>query len=115
LFGVTCWGSADAVSCGLKPDVTWSEGLLRCLELTSARVDGAMTPLPIGVQLDAARARLLVCALGGVHGQADHPRPGVDACAGRLDLQRGALLLAWFVARHWVGPVRVATPQAKTA
>ena len=27
----------------------------------------------------------------------------------------GALLLAWFVARHWVRPIRAATPVARPA
>jgi nitric oxide reductase subunit B len=27
----------------------------------------------------------------------------------------GALLLAWFVARHWIIPMRVVAPQAETA
>ena len=105
---------------GLKPDVTWSEGLLRG-SFWSFNIGLALmallTLLPIGVlQLDAALAQGYWYARSAEF----MGRPIIHALVwmrvpGDSIFSVGALLLAWFVARHWVGPVRVATPQARTA
>ena len=78
---------------GLRPHVAWNERVLKtsfwAFNIGLAGM-ALLTLLPIGIiQLNGAhRARLLVRALGGAHAEADHPAAGVDARAGRHDLQR---------------------------
>ena len=78
---------------GLRPHVVWNERVLKtsfwAFNIGLAGM-ALLTLLPIGMmQLTARhRARLLVCALGRAHAAAHHPAAGVDARAGRHDLQR---------------------------
>ena len=105
---------------GLKPDVAWHEGLLRGsfwsfnIGLTLMAL---LTLLPMGVlQLDAALEKGYWYARSAEFmGQ-----PIIHALVwmrvpGDTIFSVGALLLAWFVARHWILPARLLTPQPRAA
>jgi len=105
---------------GLKPDVAWHEGLLRGsfwsfnIGLTLMAL---LTLLPMGVlQLDAALEKGYWYARSAEFmGQ-----PIIHALVwmrvpGDTIFSVGALLLAWFVARHWILPARSLTPQPRAA
>jgi len=105
---------------GLKPDVAWHEGLLRG-SFWSFNIGLALmallTLLPMGVlQLDAALEKGYWYARSAEFmGQ-----PIIHALVwmrvpGDTIFSVGALLLAWFVARHWILPVRAVTPRARAA
>ena len=105
---------------GLKPDVAWHEGLLRGsfwsfnIGLTLMAL---LTLLPMGVlQLDAALEKGYWYARSAEFmGQ-----PIIHALVwmrvpGDTIFSVGALLLAWFVARHWILPARSLSPQPRAA
>ena len=105
---------------GLKPDVTWHEGLLRG-SFWSFNIGLALmallTLLPIGVlQLDAALTQGYWYARSAEF----MGRPIIHSLVwmrvpGDTIFSVGALLLAWFVARQWIMPIRAAAPQVRTA
>ena len=105
---------------GLKPEVEWDERVLRsafwCFNV-GLMLMGLLTLLPLGVlQLEAALEKGYWYARSAEFmGQ-----PIVHALVwmrvpGDTIFSVGALLLAWFVARHWVRPIRAATPVARPA
>ena len=105
---------------GLKPEVEWDERVLRsafwCFNV-GLMLMGLLTLLPLGVlQLEAALEKGYWYARSAEFmGQ-----PIVHAVVwmrvpGDTIFSVGALLLAWFVARHWVRPIRAATPVARPA
>ena len=105
---------------GLKPEVEWDERVLRsafwCFNV-GLMLMGLLTLLPLGVlQLEAALEKGYWYARSAEFmGQ-----PIVHALVwmrvpGDTIFSVGALLLAWFVARHWVRPMRAATPAARPA
>ena len=105
---------------GLKPEVEWDERVLRsafwCFNV-GLMLMGLLTLLPLGVlQLEAALEKGYWYARSAEFmGQ-----PIVHALVwmrvpGDTIFSVGALLLAWFVARHWVRPIRAATPVAHPA
>jgi len=105
---------------GLKPEVEWDERVLRsafwCFNV-GLMLMGLLTLLPLGVlQLEAALEKGYWYARSAEFmGQ-----PIVHALVwmrvpGDTIFSAGALLLAWFVARHWVRPLRAATPVARPA
>ena len=105
---------------GLKPEVEWDERVLRsafwCFNV-GLMLMGLLTLLPLGVlQLEAALEKGYWYARSAEFmGQ-----PIVHALVwmrvpGDTIFSVGALLLAWFVARHWVRPLRAATPVARPA
>ena len=78
---------------GLKPGIVWNERLLQDRVLVAQHRPGADGAADAAAaRHDAAarghRPRLLVRALGGVHAAADRRAAGLDARAGRHDLQR---------------------------
>jgi nitric oxide reductase subunit B len=105
---------------GLKPAVAWHEGLLRGAFWSfnvGLTLMALLTLLPMGVlQLHAALENGYWYARSAEFmGQ-----PIIDALVwmrvpGDTIFSVGALLLAWFVARHWILPVRSVTPQARAA
>ena len=105
---------------GLKPEVEWDERVLRsafwCFNV-GLMLMGLLTLLPLGVlQLEAALEKGYWYARSAEFmGQ-----PIVHALVwmrvpGDTIFSVGALLLAWFVARHWVRPIRAAMPVARPA
>jgi nitric oxide reductase subunit B len=105
---------------GLKPEVEWDERVLSsafwCFNV-GLMLMGLLTLLPLGVlQLEAALEKGYWYARSAEFmGQ-----PIVHALVwmrvpGDTIFSVGALLLAWFVARHWVRPIRAATPVARPA
>ena len=105
---------------GLKPEVEWDERVLRsafwCFNV-GLMLMGLLTLLPLGVlQLEAALEKGYWYARSAEFmGQ-----PIVHALVwmrvpGDTIFSVGALLLAWFVARHWVRPICAATPVARPA
>ena len=105
---------------GLKPDVAWHEGLLRGAFWSfnvGLTLMALLTLLPIGVlQLDAALEKGYWYARSAEFmGQ-----PIIHALVwmrvpGDTIFSVGALLLTWFVARHWIMPLRAAVPQPREA
>jgi len=105
---------------GLKPDVAWQEGWLRGAFWSfnvGLTLMALLTLLPMGVlQLDAALDKGYWYARSAEFmGQ-----PIIHALVwmrvpGDTIFSVGALLLAWFVARHWIVPVRAAVPQPREA
>ena len=68
-----------------------------------------LTLLPLGMmQLLAAIEHGYGMRARPIHAAADRQTAGVDARAGRHDLQRRRARLAWFVLRLWVAPKRAA-------
>ena len=105
---------------GLKPDAAWSERLLR----------GAFWSFNIGISL-MALLTLLPIGILQLQAALDHGywyarsaefmgQPLIHTLVwmrvpGDTIFSVGALLLAWFVARHWIRPVRIAAPEVRAA
>ena len=105
---------------GLKPDVAWHDGLLRGVFWSfnvGLALMALLTLLPIGIlQLEAALEHGYWYARSAEFmGQPIIHMLVWMRVPGDTIFSVGALLLAWFVARHWIGPVRDVTPQVRPA
>ena len=105
---------------GLKPDVAWHDGVLRGAFWSfniGLTLMALLTLLPMGVlQLDAALERGYWYARSAEFmGQPIMHALVWMRVPGDTIFSVGALLLTWFVARHWFLPMRTHAPQPRAA